>query len=137
MNWIIWDDKEKKLVKWKNFPFQQIYVTLWFDKIFFFVRELKYANWKLWKNRENYLCVLESWLQLVEITVWKVDSSKSLNFLIRGTLKTVCRRHLHPGKTFVIYGFSFIQIRQEDLKSQYKFFFLIFFPFDLNISGFP
>ena len=49
------------------------------------------------------------------MTSHKSSSGSSLNFLIRdfeNRLSSVARR-----KTFVIYGFSFIQIRQEDFET--------------------
>ena len=49
------------------------------------------------------------------MTLQKSSSGSSLNFLIRdfeNRLSSVARR-----KTFVIYGFSFIQIRQEDFET--------------------
>ena len=49
------------------------------------------------------------------MTLHKSSSGSSLNFLIRdfeNRLSSVARR-----KTFVIYGFSFIQIRQEDFET--------------------
>ena len=71
----------------------------------------------------NYSCfhaVSNIWLEPTYLDTFymalhKSSSGSSLNFLIRdfeNRLSSVARR-----KTFVIYGFSFIQIRQEDFET--------------------
>ena len=56
-----------------------------------------------------------TYLDTFYMALHKSSSGSSLNFLIRdfeNRLSSVARR-----KTFVIYGFSFIQIRQEDFET--------------------